>query len=114
MGAGPIEDQATEAVKNGTGPIAAMMEGTLPPPQSGAEYFGTETVTPPNASRVAAGMPEHAAPTGPVETLITEMHLFIEAQTDMIHNSDVPRFATAQERYILAQNNYIRAMLGTK
>lgn len=58
--------------------------------------------------------PEDPQFTTPVEDYIAETHLYIEAQTAMIHGKDVPAFATAQERYIRAQNVYIGVMLGKK
>jgi hypothetical protein len=114
MGAGPIEDQATQAVKNGgdAGPKSAVaMEGSPPPPQSGGEYFGTNEVG------ATAGTPETAKDVelySPEEELIKSQHLFIESLTDYIHSPNVGMLAACQESYITAQTRYIARTLGKK
>lgn len=87
----------------------------------------------PNAERGLAGLPElpkdpgttvknsvfsdeinkGAQPT-PLEDYIQAQHIFVEAQMDMIHHQDVPRFATAQETYILAQTRFIASLIGKR
>jgi hypothetical protein len=109
MGAGPIEDQATQAVKNGdAGPKSAVaMEGSPPPPQSGGEYFGTKDE---NRPETANSIELYSAE----EELIKSQHLFIEALTDYIHNMNVGKLAACQESYITAQTRYIARTLGKK
>jgi hypothetical protein len=87
----PIENQASQAVN---GKAASST------PPAGTEYLGSEVSTMQPMSKT------------PVEDYIQAMHLFIEAQMQMIHSPDVPRFASAQESYIRAQIAYVTAMLG--